>query len=286
MTDRLAAILDGLGTGAPPNVVLMQLLVAAETPDAASAAIRRRAERDPAAAGLARLLAAHPGAFAAIRAVMAEADHGRDGEAGPAHWAAIFDRLADLAPEAGVALYALGSPDLLAAATAEVVACLEGWDLLGPERRLVEIGCGIGRLTVALAPRMADALGLDVSAGMIAAARRRGEGIASLRFAQGSGRGLDGVADDSVDLVLAADVFPYLVEAGLAERHVAEAARALRPGGALAVFNWSYRGDPALDAREAQAAFATAGLVADRLGTRDLALWDAAAFVARRPSGS
>ena len=37
------------------------------------------------------------------------------------------------------------------------------------------------------------------------------------------------------------DSFPYLMQAGVAERHVAEAARMLRPGGALAILNLSYR---------------------------------------------
>ena len=280
MTDRLSAILDGLGEGVPANVVLMRLLVEAETPEAAAAAIARRG---PEAAGLAGLLGDHPGAFAAIRAVMAEADHDGAGAAGPAHWASVFDRLAATAPEAGIALYALGSPDLLRAATDEVVACLAAWGLVGPDRRLVEIGCGIGRLTRALAPHMEDTLGLDVSAGMIAEARRRSEGVARLRYAVGSGRDLGGVPDGGTDLVLVADVMPYLVEAHLAESHVAEAARILRPGGALAVFNWSYRGDPARDRHEAEAALTAAGLVPERLGTRDLTLWDATAFLARRP---
>lgn len=283
MTDRLDAILDGLGAGLPANIVLMRLLVEARSATEAEAAIARRGT-DPAALALGRLLREHPTAFGTVRAVMAEADHGSDGTAGPERWAAVFDRLAHVAPEAGTALYALGSPGLLAATTDEVVACLRGWGLVAPDRRLLEIGCGIGRLTRALAPFVADALGLDVSTGMVAEATRRGRGVPRLGYARTSGRGLDGIADASVDLVLVADVMPYLVEAGLADIHVVEATRVLRPGGALAIFNWSYRGDPALDLREAATAFATAGLVPERLGTRDLALWDAVAFVARRPA--
>ena len=47
------------------------------------------------------------------------------------------------------------------------------------------------------------------------------------------------------DLVLAIDSFPYIVQTGaaMAVRHVADAARVLRPGGALCILNLSYRND-------------------------------------------
>ena len=44
-----------------------------------------------------------------------------------------------------VALYSLADPRLLAEATQEMVGLIVGLDLLKPERRVLEIGCGIGR---------------------------------------------------------------------------------------------------------------------------------------------
>ena len=83
--------------------------------------------------------------------------------------------------------------------------------------------------------------------------------------------------------MLAVDSFPYLVQAGVsvAERHVAEAARILRPGGTLAVLNLSYRG---LEADRADAArwAVTYGFRLDRDGETPFTLWDGAVFLFRR----
>jgi predicted TPR repeat methyltransferase len=218
----LAPILaEFIGTGIPANIALMRLMMAAESPGEIAAAIDAIAAADPVQQRrleqIRLLLAGNAGAFATIRAVMAQAEHDRAPDATPdavAHWAGVFDRLARMAPEAGVALYALGSPDLLRDATGEVVALMREWGLVGPDNVLLEIGCGIGRLSLALAPFMQAVIGLDVSGEMVAEAGRRGRGRANASFRQTGGRDLAGIPDESVDVVLAADVFPYLVAAG------------------------------------------------------------------------
>ncbi len=295
MNDAVREALAGCASGdLPANVALMRVLIEVASPDEADALIRaalddaRDAGRDR-LGQLARLLDAHPDAWATVRSVMAEADHadGGQGERDPvAHWAGVFDRLADSAPDSGSALYALGSPDLLDRATAEVVARLAAWGCVGPGLAALEIGCGSGRFVAALAPLMARVTGLDVSPGMISQARRCCAGLANVRLLLGSGRDLSGVEDSSVDLVLAADVFPYLVGVSdaLAANHVREAARVLRPGGHVVVFNYSYRGDPARDARDFTEAVEGASLYPERLGERGLDLWDGLAFTARKPA--
>ena len=55
--------------------------------------------------------------------------------------------------------------------------------------------------------------------------------------------------------------------------------RALRPGGDLLVFNWSYRGDPARDEAEARA---TPGFDVLRAGERPFRIWDGVGFHLRR----
>lgn len=283
-----SGLLGRLEAGAPANVALMHLLMAAASPEAAAAALdtveglagagplRERAE---AAAALAR---ANPDSWSAVRAVTSSVAHeaqfgSPDGTL--AYWAEAFDRLANDAPEAGVALYALGNPDLLAAATAEVVERLAAWGAIRAQTAVLDLGCGIGRFAAVLAPRVRSVLGLDLSGAMIGEARRRCS-APNVRFLQGSGRDLGGAETASVDLVLAADVFPYLVQAGgtLAEDHVREAARVLRPGGSLVILNYSYRGDPALDQGDVARLAEVHGFDARRLGTREFRLWDAAVF--------
>lgn len=296
MNDPVREALAGCAAGdLPANVALMRVLIESASPDEAGALILAALgeARDGAArerlAELSRLVDRHPDAWTTVRSVMAEADHagGARGEGDPvAHWAGVFDRLAASAPDPGSALYALGSPDLLDRATTEVVARLAEWGCVGPDLSVLEIGCGSGRFVAALAPLTAGVTGLDVSAGMVERARRRCAGLANVRLLVGSGRDLAGAADASADLVLAADVFPYLVGVSdaLAVGHVAEAARVLRPGGRLVVFNYSYRGDPARDARDFTEAAEHAGLRPERLGERGLDLWDALAFTARKPA--
>ncbi|MBA2918345.1 methyltransferase domain-containing protein [Sphingomonas sp. MAH-20] len=220
---------------------------------------------------VAALARAHPARIAKARALIAG---GLDPPGSAEAARALFDRLAVEAPEAGVALYSLGDPALLEEATAELVAMVQRWHPLDGQD-VLDFGCGIGRVARAMTARGARVVGLDVSPAMIAEARRRGGDV---RYLIGRGRGLDGVADASVDLMLAADSFPYLVAAGLLDAHVAEAARALRPGGSLIVFNWSYRGDLAADTAEAALLANAHGFDLLRSAERPFAIWDAAGF--------
>ena len=195
-----------------------------------------------------------------------------------------FDRAVATSPEASVALYSLADPRLLAEATQEMVGLIAELGLLKPECRVLEIGCGIGRFAAALGPAVGRYVGIDVSNGMVETARRRCSGLANVEIRRAGGRDLADFSAASFDAVLAIDVFPHLVasEAGLAARHVAEAARVLRPGGALLIMNYSYRGNPGLDGAEVAAHAAAYGLDLLRNGTRDTEIWDATTFLMRR----
>lgn len=227
-------------------------------------------ERGP----VADLALAHPDGVARARALVAA---GVEPPATPAATAALFDRLARVSPEAAVALYSLGDPDLLDAATGELVAVVESW-ARPPEAsspaRVLDFGCGIGRVARALAMRGARVTGLDVSPAMIAEARARGGGVDYV-VADGAGA----LPDGGFDLIVAADSFPYLVASGLIDRTLADMARVLRPGGRLIVFHWSYRGDPAADIAEAGRLAASSGLELLRAGERPFRIWDAPGFL-------
>jgi SAM-dependent methyltransferase len=197
---------------------------------------------------------------------------------------AQFDKAVALAPEAAVALYSLGSPEILERATAEIVTRLRVWRLLGAEIDVLDIGCGIGRIERALAPNVASITGIDLSSGMIAAARARCRGLGNVAFLCVDGSDLAAFAGRRFGLVLAVDAFPYLVAAGseVAARHIAEATGLLEPDGALAIFNYSYRGDLDTDRADLARLAAAHGCVIERNGTSDLCLWDGATFLLRR----
>jgi SAM-dependent methyltransferase len=197
-----------------------------------------------------------------------------------------FDRAVTVAPEASVALYSLGSADILDRATSEIASRLAEWDLLRPDATVLDIGCGIGRIERGLAPLVGTITAIDVSSGMIEEARRRCRDLANVAFDQCSGRDLAGFRDRSFDLVLAVDSFPYLFAAGpeIAARHLRDAARILRPGGAAVILNFSYRGDEEADRRDIERLARINGFRIRRAGTRDFILWDGLTFLLTLPA--
>lgn len=261
-----------------PEIALAQLLLSGDAPDPAELA--RLAKPGP-LAHLAVLAEQHRERLGALSGLArAGFDPGEDAVAGSA---ALFDRLAEQAPEAGVAFYTFGDPEALAAATVELTNVIRNWsDPSG--RRVVDLGCGIGRVALALADEAAEVVGIDVSAGMVAAAEERAGGRDDVCFVQGNGRDLAMLDSASADLVLAVDSWPFLVPAGPAavSGMAAEIARVLAPGGDWLLFNWSYRGEPEKDAAEARVVAEAQGLELIRCGERPFAIWDGVGFQFRK----
>ena len=189
----------------------------------------------------------------------------------------MFDRLVALSPEASVAAYSLGDPATLAAATAELVDWLRGLGVLTHRPRVLDLGCGIGRVAAAVVADAESVLGLDISERMVAEARARHRAVPGLGFDTCSGEDVAGLADAAFDLVLAVDVFPYLVQAGgrAAAAMLAETARVLRPGGQLVILNYAYAD---ADGAGLAAVAPGCGLTLVESGSRPLSLWDAVAF--------
>ncbi len=179
-----------------------------------------------------------------------------------------------------MALYSLGNPAILDAATQEVVELLVARRWVTAARDVLEIGCGIGRFERALAPQVRAITGIDVSPRMIEQARRRCAGLDNVSLLACTGYDLAPFADASFDLVMAVDSFPYLVQSGMAlvERHFEEARRVLRPGGDLVIFEFSYRGDAGRDRDDVSRLALTTGFTVRDSGTRLLSLWDGALF--------
>jgi len=206
----------------------------------------------------------------------------------PTEGIAFYERLFDWSvrqrEEGSVALSSLGSSETVEAATREIVAQLDRWGLLGPDRKVLQIGCGIGRFELALAPRVAEAHGVDVSTEMIKVAERRCEALPNVFLQKTSGQDLAMFDDASLDLVYAVDSFPFLLQSGmeLVDRHFAEARRVLKPGGHLAILNFSYRGDPARDDADVRALAAAHDLELVESGVRPFSLWNGVAWVMRK----
>jgi SAM-dependent methyltransferase len=103
------------------------------------------------------------------------------------------------------------------------------------ERRLaLDFGCGVGRLTRALAARYAQVVGVDISPSMLAQARRLNAHLVNVRFVENAQPHLDFIAAASVDLVYSVITLHH-IPPRLQRAYIAEFLRVLAPGG-VAVF--------------------------------------------------
>jgi SAM-dependent methyltransferase len=196
----------------------------------------------------------------------------------------LFDWSVQQDEASSVALYSLGSAEILARATDEVIELLAGWGLLEPDVRALEVGCGIGRLLLPVAARVRHVTGCDLAPRMVEAARRRCAAEPRVTVCEVSGSDLGDFASSSFELVHAVDSFPYIVQAGaaLVQTMLAEVHRVLVPGGRFALLGYSYRGDDAADRAELAGYAASAGLTVEVAGERPFKLWNATAFRLRR----
>lgn len=93
----------------------------------------------------------------------------------------------------------------------------------------LEVGCGDGRMTVALAARWDNVLAVDVSPEMLRRAADRA--LPNVTFRLVSGVALDGVTDAGTDQVICYGVLQHLPTKHLIGVYLEEFARVLRPSG-------------------------------------------------------
>ncbi|MEP6852419.1 MAG: methyltransferase domain-containing protein [bacterium] len=118
----------------------------------------------------------------------------------------------------------------------EVDAVLARGHVLGLEPELgtaLDFGCGVGRLTQALAGCVKRVVGFDVSAPMLAEARRH-DVTGRCQFLLDDGRGLARFPDGSFDIAYSSLVLQHIPPPDN-QRVLGELIRVLRPGGALFV---------------------------------------------------
>lgn len=96
---------------------------------------------------------------------------------------------------------------------------------------VLDLGCGVGRLTGAIAARAARAYGLDVSDEMIELARSKHSDLRNVEWLVGDGMSLRPLEDDSIDACLSYAVFRHIPRRSITVGYVREISRVLRSGG-------------------------------------------------------
>lgn len=103
---------------------------------------------------------------------------------------------------------------------------------------LLDLGCGIGRMTALLAPHFGEVVGVDVSEVMIREARALHAGVGEgLRFEVNSGADLGAFADQSFQVVCSYSVLAHLPP-DVVEAYFCEVGRALAEGGVFRYQFW------------------------------------------------
>jgi SAM-dependent methyltransferase len=98
-------------------------------------------------------------------------------------------------------------------------------------RRMLELGCGAGRMTRSFARRFGQVYAFDLSCEMLSRARQIHSGETNILWLLSNGVDLACVASDSMDFVLSYLVLQHLPEEALALEYIREMSRVLRPGG-------------------------------------------------------
>lgn len=126
------------------------------------------------------------------------------------------------------------SDEFFAIGTVEVTNMMARFERLGhPEQhgRALDFGCGVGRITRALAQHFDEAVGVDISEDMVRRAQELNAGVPGASFVVNVAGDLARFDDAGFDLVFSSIVLQHVPDRSAIERYVAEFCRLVRPGG-------------------------------------------------------
>lgn len=124
---------------------------------------------------------------------------------------------------------------LTGAYTARQVACALD---LKPDDRVLELGCGVGRIGRELAPIVAHWEGADISANMLAVARERLAGFANVGLTELKRTSLEALPSASFSKAYCVAVFIHMDKEDFF-LYLEELARVLKPGGLVFFDTWN-----------------------------------------------
>jgi SAM-dependent methyltransferase len=109
------------------------------------------------------------------------------------------------------------------------------------QMKVIEIGCGAGRVTRALAEIFGEVHAVDVSGEMVELAREALRAVPNAHVYQNNGMDLGVIPPGEYDFAFSSIVFQHIPSREIIESYVREVHRLLRPG---ALFKFQVQGDP------------------------------------------
>lgn len=111
------------------------------------------------------------------------------------------------------------------------------------QMKVLEIGCGSGRITRALAEVFGEVYAVDISGEMIRQAKEALRDVPNAHVFQNNGSDLTVLGDPEVDFAFSYIVFQHIPSRDVIYSYVREVRRLLRPGG---LFKFQVQGDATL----------------------------------------
>ena len=126
------------------------------------------------------------------------------------------------------------SDEFLAIGTVEVTAMMDRFERIGHPQgrgRALDFGCGVGRITRALAAHFDEAVGVDISEDMVRRAQDLNADVPGASFVVNLATDLARFDDAAFDLVFSSIVLQHVPDRSTIEGYIAEFCRVVRPGG-------------------------------------------------------
>ena len=106
---------------------------------------------------------------------------------------------------------------------------------LNSEGRMLEIGCGVGRMTRSFSSQFSKVYGVDISEEMIEKAKRLNSDKPNIEFVANSGKDLSAFEDSFFDFCFSFIVFLHIPSEEIIRSYFMEIARVLKPGGVFKI---------------------------------------------------
>jgi ubiquinone/menaquinone biosynthesis C-methylase UbiE len=107
------------------------------------------------------------------------------------------------------------------------------------EMKILEIGCGVGRILVPMSDIFGNIIGIDIASEMVELGQKYVSGISNCSIVENNGIDLSEFSDNSFDFCYSFIVFQHIPEKQIVENYIKEVSRILKPS---CLFRFQVRG--------------------------------------------